>query len=282
MPTVSVNGCNLYYESHGKGEPLLFVHGETHGIEMFETSIEHFSKRYHCVAYYRRGHGKSELPPYGYSLWNNYVDLQELIDLLGLQRPVIVAVAMSTPLAATYALHHPQRVRALVLASWYEIEGYPLLEKRRKTKGVSMGAIRMKMEEILNTKGRKGLEDWMEENWETRFPIFSPNPVARQKALCMFASHAPGHYVKSAEYYTSLPNLLPQMHAIKCPILGICGTDDPSPDDPKLLAHLSNYRQAWIEGARRFTMIEKPDAFNAELEKFLGTLPAPDGGISRQ
>jgi pimeloyl-ACP methyl ester carboxylesterase len=62
------------------------------------------------------------------------------------------------------------------------------------------------------------------------------------------------------------------MHEIKCPILGICGTDDPSPDDPALLAHLPNYRQVWIEGARRFTMIEKPEAFNTELDKYLGTL----------
>jgi pimeloyl-ACP methyl ester carboxylesterase len=197
------------------------------------------------------------------------------MDQLGLQRPVIIAVAMSTPLAATYALQHPERVRALVLASWYEIEGYPLLEKRRKTRGVFMGVIRMQMAEILQTGGRKALEDWMEENWEARFPIFSPDPVARGKALRMFASHAPDHYIKSAEYYTSLPNLLPQMHHIQCPILGVCGTDDPSPDDPALLAHLPNYRQAWIDGARRFTMLEKPDAFNAELEKFLTARPFP-------
>src|ERR1041385_425878 len=112
----------------------------------------------------------------------------------------------------------------------------------------------------------------MEENWQTRFPIFSLDPVARGKALRMFASHAPGHYVKSAEYYTSLPNPLPQMREIKCPILGVCGTDDPSPDDPEVLAHLPNYRQVWIEGARRFTMMEKPAAFNAEVEKFLAVL----------
>lgn len=274
MPTIRVNECDIYYESHGSGPELLFIHGESHGIEMFEDAISHFSSRYRCVAYYRRGHGKSELPPYGYSLWNNYIDLQELMDRLELRKPVILAVAMSTPLAATYAIYHPDRVRALVLASWYEIAGFPLLEGRRKTQGVSMGAIRMKMEELLKSGGRKALEEWMEANWETRFPIFSPDPVARGKALRMFASHAPGHYVKSAEYYTSLPDLLPQMGGIKCPILGVCGTEDPSPDDPKILAHL-DYRQAWIEGARRFTMIEKPAAFNVEVEKFLSELWTP-------
>jgi pimeloyl-ACP methyl ester carboxylesterase len=269
VPNVSVNGCDLYYEIKGSGPTVVFVHGETHGIEMFDEPIAHFSKSYRCVAYYRRGHGKSALPPYGYSLWNNYVDLAELMDRLEIGRATLVAVAMSTPLVATYALHHADRVNALALASWYEIEGYPLLEKRRKTKGVFMGDIRIRMEEILNTKGRAALEDFMEESRDSMFPIFPKDAEARRKVVRMFASHGPGHYVKSAEYYTSLPNLIPQMQFIKCPILGICGTDDPSPDDPRMLAHMPNFRQEWIQGCRRFPMIEDPKAFNAVLEKFM-------------
>ncbi len=269
MPSVSVNGCDLYYESRGSGRNLVFVRGESHGIEMFEAPIAHFSQRYRCLAYYRRGHGKSALPPYGYSLWNNYVDLAELMDRLEIERAVFLAVAMTTPLIVTYALNHPERVSALVLASWYELEGYPLLEKRRKTKGMFMGEIRMKMEDILERKGRKGLEDFLEESRDSMFPIFPKDAAARSKVVRMFASHAPGHYVKSAEYYTSLPNLIPQMQLIKCPILGICGTEDPSPDDPRMLAHVPNFRQEWIQGCRRFSMIEDPKAFNAVLDGFL-------------
>jgi 3-oxoadipate enol-lactonase len=274
MPGVRVNGCELYYEIHGSGPTVVLVHGETHGIEMFEETIAQLSKNYRCVAYYRRGHGKSELPPYGYSLWNNYVDLAELMDRLEIKSAVFLAVAMSTPLISTYAIQHPERVRALVLASWYEIEGYPLLEKRRKTKGVFMGEIRMQMEEILKTGGRKALAEWTEGSWESMFPIFPKDPVARAKVVRMFTSHQPGHYVKSAEYYTSLPNLIPQMGQLKCPILGICGTNDPSPDDPKMLAHVANFRQEWIEGSRRFPMVEDPKAFNAVVERFLAELKA--------
>lgn len=272
MPSAKINGCELYYEIQGSGPTVVFVHGETHGIEMFEEPIAQFSREYRCITYYRRGHGKSELPPYGYSLWNNYVDLAELMDRLEIKQAVFVAVAMSTPLVSTYALHHPDRVRALILSSWYEIEGYPLLERRRKTKGVFMGDIRMKMEEILKTKGRKALEEWTEESWESMFPIFPKEASARAKVVRMFTSHHPGHYVKSAEYYTSLPNLIPQMHLIKCPILGICGTEDPSPDDPKMLAHLPAFRQEWIQGSRRFPMVEDPKTFNAVLGSFLAEL----------
>ena len=52
----------------------------------------------------------------------------------------------------------------------------------------------------------------------------------------MIASHAPEHFIKAAEFYTSMPNLTPRLKEITCPILGICGSDDPSPDNPELLA----------------------------------------------
>jgi 3-oxoadipate enol-lactonase len=269
MPFVNVNRCDIYYEMVGRGPAVVFVHGESHGLEMFKHAVAHFADRYTCLSYYRRGHGKSGLPPYGYSLWNQYVDLAALLDALKIDAAILLGVAMSTPLVVTYALNHPQRVRGLVLASWYELSGYPLLEAHRKTKGVFMGDIRMRMEGILRKDGRAALEAWMEDHWEAMFPIFSENAAARGEAIRMFASHPVDHYVKSAEYYTSLPNLIPQMTLIQCPVLGVCGADDPSPDHPELLQGMRDFRQVWIEGARRFTMMEKPAAFNAHIERFL-------------
>jgi pimeloyl-ACP methyl ester carboxylesterase len=88
----------------------------------------------------------------------------------------------------------------------------------------------------------------------------------------MFASHQPEHYIQSVEYYTSLPNLVPQMGMIECPILGVCGEDDPSPDNPDLLRHLAAFNEVWIKGARRFTPCERPGEFNKALDEFFRTL----------
>jgi 3-oxoadipate enol-lactonase len=88
----------------------------------------------------------------------------------------------------------------------------------------------------------------------------------------MFAGHEPAHYLQSAEFYTSMPNIRAQMHRVTCPILGICGTDDPSPDRPELMQDVANFRQAWIKGARRFTMMEYPAEFNAVLGAFLASV----------
>ena len=82
MPIADVNGCKMYYEVSGIGPNVVFVHGEDHGIEMFEHQIAHLCRDYQCVAYYRRGHGRSELAPYGYSLRHQMLDLAGLLDRL--------------------------------------------------------------------------------------------------------------------------------------------------------------------------------------------------------
>jgi len=45
----------------------------------------------------------------------------------------------------------------------------------------------------------------------------------RERVIRMMSSHAPEHYVKAAEFYTSMPYLTPRLQDVACPILGICG-----------------------------------------------------------
>lgn len=272
MSVAKLNQCDFHFEMAGHGAPLVFIHGETHSSELFEAQMQHFSQSYKCFTYDRRGHGKSSVPLYGFSLWNQSFDLKCLLDFANIEQAVIVAVAMSTPIAVTFALLYPTRVKALVLCSWYELDGYPLLEERRKAYQTSFADLHLKMREILNDSGRAGLEAYLENNYNTVLPILPPDkPDVRRKLVKIFAGHQPEHYVQSAEYYTSIPNVRAEMHRIGCPILGITGTEDPVPDRPELLHDLKNFRQEWIKGARRFTMMEYPDRFNDVLDAFLST-----------
>ena len=268
MPIARANGTALYYELHGDGPTLLLLHGENHGIEMFEQQVEHFSPRYRCLTYYRRGHGRSASAPYGYSVWNQTLDLVGLLDELDLDRVALLAVAMSTPIAVTFTAAHPQRVDALALASWYELDGYPRLEDRRRASS-SFPALSMMMYEISQRDGPAALESYMQEAAKAEFPILPEDPQLRTMLIRMFTGHPPQRYLQAAEYCTSLPPLTPLLRQVACPVLGICGTDDPSPDRPENLAGMPHFRQAWIDGARRFPTVERPAAFNALLADFL-------------
>lgn len=96
----------------------------------------------------------------------------------------------------------------------------------------------------------------MEQEYGKLFPIFPQDAIVRKKAHQNICITSTWHYVESGEYYTALPNLVPAISKTACPILGICGRHDPSPDRPELLSAMANFEEIWIAGARRFTMME--------------------------
>jgi 3-oxoadipate enol-lactonase len=270
MGFIRANDCDLYVEVHGKGSPIVFLHGQTHSIDLFPAQLAKFGKTYKCIAYDRRGHARSQSTSYGYSVWNQAHDLKALLDELGLNKIVLVAVAMSTTIAVTFASQFPDRLAALVLCSWYELDGFPILEQRRKAHRMSFAELHITMFEIMQRKGRMALEQYMLDNYPTILPIFPPDkPEVTRRLVEIFSCHPPSHYLQTGEFYTSIPYLVPKLKEVRCPVLGICGDQDPSPDRPEILSDMPNFSQAWIAGARRFTMMECPDQFNDVLLEFL-------------
>ncbi len=55
------NGVNYYYEIHGKGEPLLLVHGGLGSIDMFGPILPMLAKSRQVIAVDLHGHGRTEL-----------------------------------------------------------------------------------------------------------------------------------------------------------------------------------------------------------------------------
>lgn len=62
MPTVTVNGAELYYEVRGGGPPVLFIMGATGTGGVFETVAEILSDEFTVATYDRRGNGRSPRP----------------------------------------------------------------------------------------------------------------------------------------------------------------------------------------------------------------------------
>jgi 3-oxoadipate enol-lactonase len=271
MPEADVNDCSIYYELEGTGPAVVFIHGEDHGIEEFVHQVPYFRGRYRCLTYYRRGHGRSESVPYGYSLWQQTLDLAGLLDYLHIADVAIVGVGMGNPVAVSYALHQPGRVRGLALAVWFELKGYPALEEQLRVGQMSFCSKHQTMFEVCRAHGNQGLVEFIERNAQL-FRHLPDGPELRSEVARLTASHPPEHYLQAAEFYLSLPNLLPDMHRIRCPILGICGRHDPAPDRPELMRDVPTFSQAWIEGAARFALMERPDEFNRVLASFLAAL----------
>src|ERR1700694_2523383 len=55
-----IRGFKLYYETYGKGEPLLIIHGNGGSINNFLYQIPYFSKKYKVIIADSRAQGKSK------------------------------------------------------------------------------------------------------------------------------------------------------------------------------------------------------------------------------
>lgn len=115
MPIEKINGIDLYYETHGSGEPLLLIMGLRRNAEWWYRQIPAFAKRYKVIAFDNRGAGRSEKPDAKYSIPLFAEDAAALLDRLGIASAHVFAVSMGGYIAQELALRHPGKTRSLVL-----------------------------------------------------------------------------------------------------------------------------------------------------------------------
>jgi pimeloyl-ACP methyl ester carboxylesterase len=268
VPTIEANGCKFYYELHGQGPDIVFIHGEIHGSEYWEYQIPELARAYRCLTYNRRGHFGTELTDFGYSLVNQTRDLDALMQAFGIERPVIIAVAFGTAIAASYAIQFPERVKAMMLVAWSELhDAYRYFHRWKAYNDESTA--------VLASKGRDAFIELLRADAGKRiYKVIPLGEPVREKAIQMFARHPIELYRQGMlELGSSVPDLISDFRKLELPVLGLCGGDDPYPDQPELLAGMKNFREApAIPGAGRFVHWEKPKEFNAAVREFLRSL----------
>ncbi len=117
MSTVRVNDIELYYEVHGQGYPVVFLHGFSGTVNMWQPQVPVLSREYQFIIYDARGHGQSESPPSSdqYSADIVVEDLFQLLGTLGIEKAVVGGLSMGGYESLRFYLHHPQMVTALIL-----------------------------------------------------------------------------------------------------------------------------------------------------------------------
>ena len=114
---VEANGVNYYYEIHGKGEPLLLLHGGLGSIDMFGAILPIFTKDRQVIGVDLHGHGRTALGERKISLVDIGDDLQVVLTELGYEQVDVLGYSFGGGAALRLAVQHPQSVRRLVVAS---------------------------------------------------------------------------------------------------------------------------------------------------------------------
>jgi pimeloyl-ACP methyl ester carboxylesterase/DNA-binding winged helix-turn-helix (wHTH) protein len=115
------DGVRLAYASVGTGPTLVKAANWLSHLEYdWESPVwRHWwlelSARHHLVRYDERGCGLSDWDVEDFSLEAWVTDLETVVDAAGLDRFVLLGISQGGPVALTYAVRHPERVRGLVL-----------------------------------------------------------------------------------------------------------------------------------------------------------------------
>lgn len=121
-----VNGLKMYYEIHGKGEPVVLLHGSFMTITSnWQEMIAALSKTRQVIAIEMQGHGRTADINRDFSYANLADDVAAMLDYLRIRQADLIGYSMGGGVALQVAIRHPQKVRKVVsISSVFRDDGW--------------------------------------------------------------------------------------------------------------------------------------------------------------
>lgn len=108
-------GIKIYYETYGKGRPLLLLHGNGGSMAAFKHQIPYFARHYHVIAVDSRAQGKSADPQDSLSYDMMADDFDALLDHLHVKSCDVIGWSDGGIDGLLLAIRHPDKVKALAV-----------------------------------------------------------------------------------------------------------------------------------------------------------------------
>jgi pimeloyl-ACP methyl ester carboxylesterase len=117
MPTIGLNGFQMYYEARGDGQPLLLLHGGMGIGSDWQRVFPSDPEGYRVIVPDLRGHGRSTNPAKTFTFRQCASDVLALVDHLGIARVKAIGMSMGAKTLLHMATADPSRLEAMVLVS---------------------------------------------------------------------------------------------------------------------------------------------------------------------
>ena len=117
MPFADSDGARIYYEVHGEGPAVLFVHGSGGHHAAWWQQVPYFTKRdYAAVTLDLRGFGRSTSELDEYDSLEFPGDILAVPDAAGIEKAVLAGQSIGASAALKVAVAHPDRAAGVILA----------------------------------------------------------------------------------------------------------------------------------------------------------------------
>lgn len=117
MPYAMSGHCEIYYESHGSGPPLVLVHGAGGNHAIWWQQVAHFRARHRVITVDLRGFGRSDTVTDGPDCLDFPADIHAVLQHAEAAPAVLLGQSIGAVAALRCAVSHPDRVSAVVLAN---------------------------------------------------------------------------------------------------------------------------------------------------------------------
>ncbi|HMS78241.1 MAG TPA: alpha/beta hydrolase [Burkholderiaceae bacterium] len=263
------DGVRLYTETTGEGEDLVFVHEFAGDCTSWEPQVRHFARRYRCTTYNARGWPPSDVPPAvaAYSQRRAVADLVAVMDGLGIARAHVVGLSMGGFATLHLGLSHPGRARSLVVAGvGYGAE--PSARDHFRAEADASAA-------LLLGEGMQAFVDRYSTG-PTRVQFENKDPRGFAEFKRQFATHSAlgsaNTQLGVQRERPSLYDLAEPLSRLEVPTLIVNGDEDWPCLAPGLMLKRTIPAAALVvlPHCGHTMNLEAPDAFNREVESFLG------------
>lgn len=266
MPYIECNGAEIYYEDHGDGPPIVFLHGVMASHRFFDSQLTGLAAEYQTVALDFRGHGRSEKTELGHTVAQYARDLHVFLEQRGLADIVLVGWSMGA------------------LVSWDYIDQFGT-ERIQGLVDVDMEASRFQWENydygLTDLAGLKDTLALVQQDRSTLIErvteqVFKDPPTPETRTLQFDELSRTPASIKSAILFDALTrdyrDVLPDIDA---PML-VCAGADEKRGTVESVRHVAELvpdgRFELFEDSGHCPPLEEPERFNQVVSRFANSL----------
>jgi non-heme chloroperoxidase len=259
------NRAELFLRDWGSGRPVVFVHGWAVNCDVWQYQMAALSGKARCIAYDKRGHGRSTDPGTGYDYDSLADDLNAVMAELDLRDVVLVGHSMGPAEIVRYVSRHgTARISRLVLIS----SALPfMLRTADNPDGIDKTAVEERRKQ-----------------WTQDMPAFLSNnakgfvgPDASAETAAWVASLGTQASLKALiemNHTITETDLRAEVSRVKLPTLVIHGAQDKSAPieltGKRTTALIQGSELKVYEGAPHGLLLTHQHLLNADLERWVG------------
>ena len=244
MKKITINDIEIAYERHGKGSPLVLLHGYPLDHHLWDAVVPLLKDTFDLIIPDLRGFGESTTVDTPYTMYDFASDIAGLLDQLGVQKTAVAGHSMGGYVALAFARLYAERVSALALVS-SQVLADPPDRKHGRYKSAAEVA----------EKGISGVVD-------TMTPKFTSNPEWQAFARQNMEAQQPAAYIGALKAMAERVDATTLLSEVKYPFVVIHGDADmliPIERAREVKAALPESHLFEIKGVGHMPMCEAPN-----------------------